>query len=265
MQPYFEKTDDLTTTQMCIYIDENAYSEDRDDDLIFKYLYQIVKSIAMHRRAFSSKKDYEEFSLMCASELYMRIGSKGPKATPIKSILNYIKSMFYIYKKDYIASMKWSIDCKDVASLSSDNSDVIYNLSKDNYFVKAELDLYIDNISKLIKANINLPYKRNTKIWKSIYLSCLLSILSSLTLSKYHMKLVKNREFNENLLATIYKRESESSIILYHLPESYYNYIKVKCNYLKRLISNDIDAILNSNTSNDLMMQNIITSNLSRG
>ena len=36
MQPYFEKTDNLTTTQMCMYIDEHAYSEDRDDDLIFK-------------------------------------------------------------------------------------------------------------------------------------------------------------------------------------------------------------------------------------
>ena len=265
MQPYFEKTDNLTTTQMCMYIDEHAYSEDRDDDLIFNYLYQIVKSIAMHRRAFSSKKDYEEFSLMCASELYMRINSKGLKATPIKSILNYIKSMFYIYKKDYIANMKWSIDCKDVVSLSADNSDVVYNLSKDNYFTKTELDLYIDNISKLIEANINLPYKKNTKLWKSIYLSCLLSLLSSLTLSKYHKKLVENKEFNINLLATVYKRENESSIILYHLPESYYNYIKVKCNFLKKLISSDIDVILNSNTSSDLMMTNIITSNLNRG
>ena len=262
MQPYFEKTDDLTTTQMCIYIDKNMYSENRNDELIFKYLYQIVKSIAMHRRAFSSKTDYEEFSLMCASELYMRIDSKGPKATPIKSILNYIKAMFYIYKKNYMDSMSWSVDDKHVVSLSGENSDVIYNLFDNTYMIETEAALYMDHISRVIKSNINLPYKSDTKIWKSIYLSCLLSILNSLTLSKYHEKLVKDNDFNVNLLSTIYKRENESSIILYHLPDSYYSYIKIKCNTLKQLIASDLDAILNSNTSGDLMMQTIIANNL---
>lgn len=262
MQPYFEKTDDLTTTQMCIYIDENMYSKNRNDELVFKYLYQIVKSIAMHRRAFSSKTDYEEFSLMCASDLYMRIDSKGPKATPIKSILNYIKSMFYIYKTNYVKQNKWLLDNKEVASIASDSDSVLNIISSNKQLNDIDLSICLENITNTVKVNLKLPYKKDSSIYKSIYLSCLLTILNSLTLSNYHKKLLKGKKLNDKLLNIVYNREIASSLVLYHLSDSFKDYILIKTNEMRRIVASDLDFTINSGNSSTAMTKGILFNSL---
>ena len=76
-----------------------------------------------------------------------------------------------------------------------------------------------------------MPYRVGTVEWENIYLSCLLSFLNSITLSRASIARVrhfaKNAKLSAELIDKIYKRERENSTILFHLPDSMHDYITV--------------------------------------
>lgn len=101
--------DRLKITDMCKYIDANIYKETFDEELIFKYLTTIIKSLALHKGFFKNIQDYEPYSLMTATRLYLRLTDKRqflPNDNPnkldkVKSVLNMIKSLLYPCKIDF--------------------------------------------------------------------------------------------------------------------------------------------------------------------
>lgn len=62
---------------MCIYIDENIYKEDKDEEKIFQYLFHIFFMLSHKNNLFQNTQDYEDFALYAASCTMMRY--KNPR------------------------------------------------------------------------------------------------------------------------------------------------------------------------------------------
>ena len=96
---YYRKPSNVTYTQMCIWIDENAYKEDCDEYTLFQYLYHLAGMLAFKRRFFEKNLYYHDFSIFAATKIFLRLrdkrqfGKAVDKTLPrIKSILNYTKT-----------------------------------------------------------------------------------------------------------------------------------------------------------------------------
>ena len=99
----YQKPKDVTMIDMCIYIDNNVYTENHNDQKIFEYLYHIIKMKARDKRYFHDLKYYEDFAIFGATQVYMRLVNprqykykedEEPELKKIKSVLNYINSFW---------------------------------------------------------------------------------------------------------------------------------------------------------------------------
>ena len=128
----FVKPKDVTYTEMCIWIDHNAYEENCDDELLYQYLYFIAIMLAHKAEYFNKVKDYEDFALYMASQTFYRLrnpkqfqtdGDGNPKMARVKSVLNYMKSTLYPRKVDfqqqYYAQTQICVEDTDYDSLYS--------------------------------------------------------------------------------------------------------------------------------------------------
>ena len=70
---FYKKPYDISYTEMAIYVDNHIYSNDRDDDKIFEYLYHISHMLAVKRCLFTSAKNYDDFSIYFATETFLRL------------------------------------------------------------------------------------------------------------------------------------------------------------------------------------------------
>ena len=68
----YTKPANLTYTDLCIYFDNNIYKKDRNDFLLFEYLYHIVLMLASKARYFRDFEDYDEFAIFGATRVYLR-------------------------------------------------------------------------------------------------------------------------------------------------------------------------------------------------
>lgn len=115
----WRKPDNLKYTDLCIYIDAHsaeivdADPEDEVPNLIYNYIYLLVKALAIKKRMFDNFSDYEGYALQSANRLffalkksYMNEGKviKGKTIKPIKSILNYTKALLHPMKLEYLNS-----------------------------------------------------------------------------------------------------------------------------------------------------------------
>jgi len=116
----YKKPNNLKYTTMAIYIDENIYKPDHDQETIYKYLYFLAIMLAHKENLFNIEDEYEEFAIYYASQLYLRLTNKKqfeyndagePKLKRVKSILNYMKSTigqraaeFDKYEYDYTSN-----------------------------------------------------------------------------------------------------------------------------------------------------------------
>lgn len=99
-------------TDLCIYIDKTIYYRDEkgnptglrdltteEIDNVYTYLYDLIYALAVKKRLFTNKADYDAFCLEAAGDIFMRLEKPGQDFTynsrhnkPVKSVLNYIKS-----------------------------------------------------------------------------------------------------------------------------------------------------------------------------
>ena len=100
----YTKPKDITYTEMAISIDEMAYSDNFDENLVFEYLYHLAYMLAVKGKFFNNSTDYNNFSIFTATRAFNRITSKkqfvldangSPKQSKIKSSLNYLKAILY--------------------------------------------------------------------------------------------------------------------------------------------------------------------------
>lgn len=269
---FFEKPN-IKYVDMCIYIDDNVYTDKCDHELVYKYLYHIILMIVMKRRYFSNSREAENFSLYAASHYYMRLTDnrqfKDENALPhVRSVLNYIKKTLFSVKYRY---HKKYTNCNEVLYNDSLSIDVdaftMYTNSKIDELDSVDFKCCLGVTNSFIKEYLKtIPYPQNTPMWNNIYISCMLSFLNSITLRNRDLKRIGNfkrpNSCNDVMLNKLYMEERYSSTILYHLDDSMYNYITVLTNRIRHKMAKELSHSLHSYTSSYIMVKNLLMSNM---
>jgi len=264
----YTKPTNISYTEMCIYIDENIYTDSFDETTVYQYLYHIIMMLAKQAQLFSRHHYYDSFAIYGANRVYFRLTNKkqwqpnedntGYKMQRIKSVLNYIKNILYHLKVDfeqeeYAQTLK-VIEAKD---LEVDYSRIISN-SVDSLTL-IDFESTLGNVNRTCEKFLStLPYKKTTSEWLNIYISVMLSFLNSVTLSKMQAKRIAHLEgtgrLKDSHIDNFYTTNEKGSTILFHLPKSMENYITVLTRQLKHIVAKDLSEILHTNISQDMML-----------
>ena len=276
----FEKPKDVRYVDMAIYIDEHAYLEDADDNIIYEYLYHLINMLAHKRNFFKSVKYYDEFAIRTATRVYYRLKNPAqfeldengqPKMKKIKSVLNYIKNILYPAKVDYEQE-----EYAQVTNYGLDDEAANDEIMKFREMLvesvdalnKLEFTLCLGDCTKTVKAFLKtIPYKYGSVKWTNIYISCLLSFLNSVTLSNQNLEKINSYSDEQisnrlDALDKAYIEENSDYVILWHLDGSMYNYIFTLVKKIKHLIARDLSLSLDTYIPSENSMKNIMLNNI---
>lgn len=269
----FSKEPNVSYTDMCIFFDKNFFSDERDDEKCFKYLYLIFHMLAFKKRYFKNYSDYDEFAEYAAITVYTRFIKKwensGKNKSVHKSILNYAKSSLYYlkvgfqreYYREVLDPNKIDVDTNLLHEKLRDSIQQSYNFDIE----ESTLDVF-RNISSMIWDVVNtLPYRNDKIISRRIYLSVYFTLINEVTFSnnnerKINKKLDSNDSISSSVLTKILRQERLRSVVIWRLPNSMQDYIKVLTNRVRiklqdelkrtrdyyRLPDDVLDSILNT-------------------
>lgn len=262
---------------LCIWVDENAYSQGVDKEKLFDSLYRIVSVLAIKHKLLPNWDDYQPFSLYAAGRLYMRlvnpkqfkVNKNGKKMKKVKSILNFVKKTMHPMIVDF---QNQHFEQNFVPGLHGDTVETIrqrtISAARHQYsaWLKMDFEYYLNKICNTIKTFLNeSPYCDDKLQYSKIYKSCLLTLLNQITLSndnKYRLEKRLDKGFKvDEFLNNAYKQECQNSVILYHLDESMYNYISTVVNRIKALIVKDLRYLIGDNEPTDDVIKSIINAN----
>lgn len=270
----YKKPKDVTYTEMAIYVDKHAYEEGCDESLIFQYLYHLCYMLAKHANYFNTNSYYDDFAIYAATGIYMRYKNKKqfevdkdglPRMAKIKSCLNYIKTTLYPKKVDFeqrYYSQLYSPPTTPEEATSLSLTALVSRTVDD--LDNLQFNLCLGDTSSTCRRVIrDIPYRTNKTLWNNIYLSCLLTFISNLTLSEKNKQKIKEQGesfyLKPEVLEDLYREESED-VVLYHLDETMRDYIKVLTTKMKKVLSKDLSLSLNEYVASDCNIQNILLS-----
>jgi len=262
----FTKPHKVKYTDMCIYIDNNAYRDDLTEDeenLIFEYLYHIANMLARNAKYFNRSDYYEDFAIYFATSIFLRYRNPKQyqtdpdtgetKLPKIKSVLNYMKTVVYPRKVEFEQKFYSQIfsnqdECEDVVyntnfTFSDRLSQSIESISM------SEFSMCLGDICKTTRRFLKcIPYRTNKVVWNNIYLSCLLTLLNIITISNRDMERVSElkRDIQERTYLNLYKDTPENSVILYHLDSNMRDYIWILVQEIKHVIAKDLSFSLHT-------------------
>lgn len=276
----FKKPPGLKYTDMAIYIDEHVYTKDCNENLVYEYLYHIINMLARKSQFFKTAAHYDAFALQSATRAYLRLKSikqfqfkddgVTTKLKPIKSILNYLKTILYPMKIEYEQSNYSQCISKSTGEAYATDFNYIMSRYVDNLSL-SEFNIYLEDIAKTTRAFLKrIPYYSDKKVWENIYISCLLTLLNSITLSNANKQRIIKYEndasfYKDFIIDRVYKEEQKNCIILYHLESSFKDYIIVLVNSIKHLISTDLCELLHSHIGVEDNTKNILLSSIYEG
>lgn len=268
----YTKPSDVTYTQMAIWIDEHVYTDDVDESLLYEYLYHLSNMLAGQASYFSTALEYDHFSLYSASRLFQRLYNPKqfeldennlPRMKQIKSILNYIKKVIYPYKVDF--EMEFKIEDKNMDVIQVGSFDLgSHMIESASLFDRLEFSVSIESVASIVRSHLRkIPKRKNSAEWSNIYLSCMLTLLDSITLtrtmmSKYDSLKLKKDEY----LDSVYEELRYQEPILYHLPDSMSNYIRVLVNELRHVLASELSWKTECYIPADASMKSLICTSL---
>lgn len=280
----YQKPKDVTYTQMAIFIDEHAYDENSSDEqnnLIFEYIYHIVEMLAYKAKFFNKYSYYDDFAIYVASAVYLRLKNPrqfeydkngNPKLKRVKSILNYIKTILYPKKVDFEQEQYDQTFSKSDAIPFDSDIGIRYSFADSlidslDDITKVNFNICLGQICDTIKSYIyNLPFKNDKVMILNLYISCLLSFLSSITPKNSDLERIRNFKLeqhrNYNLQDLLENNFSEDDVILYHLDDIYRQYIFVLTKKIKHIIANDLSMILNDQVMSQSAMKSILINDI---
>lgn len=255
----FSKPSNMKYTDLCIYVDSIIQKDnptEQELNTCFEYIYHLGFMLAHKHKYFNKNFYYEEFAAYLATEVMHRlffnpklkeVDENGkPVLTKIKSVLNYMKAVIYGRKIEFeqiYYSQKISKNTDDCNYLYSYN-DNLYNSVKE-----VDIELYLGSLSKTVKHIVykNNFYKNDKLLMKNIYLSCLLTVVNSFTFTKEDIDKLRDTyssiDSKYRLMSRLYAKNRENSLILYHLDNSYSDYIKVLSNKVFKQLKDDLSEI----------------------
>jgi hypothetical protein len=249
---------------MCIYVDNNIGKPGADATKVYDYLTMICYMLSVKKNLFNDERYYDLYSHYLASSVYLRMTSK--ELEPIKSCLNYIKSIIMKRKVDFEKS-EFSYISNDSVSYDTFKSSSEIKL-RDSLTGYASIDVcdYFNNISKIIYDVISKGIYKNDKVlvWK-LYQSCVLSLLRNITLSnesKLKLHMYSMEGMSDGNLRDILNKETLSAPIAYNLGDEWLDYIAVLLQYIKDRIIKDIDDISKIYNLPDKMVEDILMTSL---
>lgn len=257
----FNKPPNVRIVDMCIYIDKHIYEPNCSEEvksLCYQYIYFIVYSLACKGRYFKDIRYYDEFALFAASKVYMRLvdhrqynpGEREKKLEPIKSVLNYIKLTMLGMRVDYQKEafkqvIDPEVDERFNADLASDNIRKAIK-SRYNESLTKSIEDDLRELPNLIKFEIDRsPYRKKSIERHRLYISCLLSLISSFTLTNENLiklqgKIDKNTSDPTILINRLYQQESNNYAITWKLDSCMKDYVEVICNKIKRKLAQSV-------------------------
>ena len=131
--------------------------------------------------------------------------------------------------------------------------------------VQIEYSHYLESICTTIKFVLRTsPYQNDKAMMHNIYLSCLLTLLKTITMSNRNKarfnKRVRKALSVENLIDQIYAQESQDNIVLYHLDPSMGNYILTLVAKIRKEIVKDLRGIIGSFEPSEQVIKDVLIS-----
>lgn len=263
----YRKPKNVTLTDMCIYIDKTAYTNEHDAQTIYEYLYFLVRYFAMKERWFRRIEYYDDFAIFGATRVYMRLVNEkqfqeNSKLRPIKSILNYLKSTIYPMKVDFEQSTYFqTITCSENEDYIQYNFDNVISSCRD-FVNSTAFDLMLEGIGPICNECIEcIPYSFDKVTKYSIITSVKLTLLNQLTLTdyskRYLQRLISNNRLNDVNIEEAFDYIKDE-VKLYHLDNSFQDLILVIVRKLKSKIARELSDLVSSNYIDTTLIDNIV-------
>lgn len=275
----FHKDPTMKYTDMCIYIDANLdkiiqTNEYPDvESKVYEYLYHILYALACKQNFFPNFEDYDAFAMYGASELYISMRNKqanagkvvrGREVVPIKSSLNFIKSVLFPLKVNYTRQNFATVFNPEIDQDTSIISDDLKTNIKSQYQRDLQTDLeevLLELPNFISKVLLQTPYKKDAVMLKRLYVSCQLTLLNDITIpNKLKNKLNKYTKMVDDYKILNSYRYNESEVILWHLPEHIKDYVRILVTKIKHLITDAINQSRSYSDLSDEMVDNIMKS-----
>lgn len=253
----------LKYTEMAMYIDDRVNSGDNltesEIETIYIYLYHLVRMLAYTKKYFNKTEYYDEFSLTVAGDMMNRLiynpklheldESGELKMGPLKSVLNYLKVILYGRKVDFeqkTYSQKISKDSDDIVLTDLSFANQIKNTKRDH--INSNIKLYLGDLGKTLDTFIDEKCEFNDYVInKNIKISCFISILNSIIFTQQVKDNINNKyktvESKFNYLCVEYATNRKNCITLYHLDESFRNYVTILVRRIFNLIEKDLKEL----------------------
>lgn len=264
----------LTFTKMAMYFDEHINDKERDDGLLYQYVYHLVYMRARQKNYFQSYTDYDDFALYAASKIYLRaikqpLEDSDSKTKPIKSILNYTKAVLYPLKVDfqketYEEIINPNIDNRINGDKLLNNmhdaiqSDYQWGLFEEIFSQLESLPRYIEEVVQ------ESPYKNDVLTARRLYMSILISFLKGITISNPGLEKVKKREDKnlktDGVVLKMLEKERENSTTVWRLKDSMLNYVEVLTNRVRKKFGQDLIELSQSFLLNDAELESVVMS-----
>ena len=264
----FSKQENKKYTDMAKEFDNEFYTPNRDDNKLFKYMYLIFYMLACKGNFFKRFEDFDNYAQYAATKIYIRYLKKEKKGIRLKSVLNYCKSCKNHLKIDYQNETFEQVTKKD------DDDVLTYrHVYRDNLGTSYSRANMVEDMNEVLNAFPKIayqviyeesPYKSDKRFCKYLYQSCLLTFLSSITLTNNAIdKLASKQEakvISDNYIIKQYQKNLEESLILWHLPQDYSDIVILLVNKIRSRMSEEINSVVAANNIPDDVIDAIVAS-----
>lgn len=201
MKGKYHKPANMKYTDMCIFIDQHMPETVNNGEYpyieskIFEYLYHIIYALACKQNFFKNFDDYDTFSMYGASELFLSMRNKqrnagkivrGKEVVPVKSCLNFIKSVLFPLKVNYQRNSFASILNPELNQSTDRIEETIKANVRSNYSFSLEDDLndMSNQLPSIVRKVIKeTPYRLDPLMCSRLTISCMLTFINDVTLS----------------------------------------------------------------------------------
>lgn len=261
----WKKEANMKYTDMCIYIDENVPKivnpgEFPDiEDKIYNYLWLLVKALAIKKCMFTNFQDYDLYAFYSANRLFFALRKnqwnqgktiKGKQIRPIKSCLNYTKALLYPMKIEYQRESYREIIEEEFVSKKFDAftyKEKLKSEAREAHGVTRDFKRYLaDSLPQngliLDKVLRKSPFQKTSPEYTKLKISILLN----------SVQILKNKKKLD---------AAPQSVILWHLPKSMSNYVKILLKEFFTELKLEIMDCYSIADLSDTTLDNILQSN----